>query len=270
VTELDVLAQETALAQAAATLPPLEASLAQTRHALAVLIGLYPGDNSLPHFELDDLQLPQEIPVSLPSELVRQRPDIRAAEALLHQASAEIGVATANMLPTFPIVGSYGPFSNSLSDFFGKNNIAWSWELDILQPIFNGGALYAERQAALASFKAAFAEYESAVLTGLQNVADSLSALDNDAKELKETALAAKSAKRSWLLTQKQYKLGGATYLDVIVAELAYQQTSIALIIAQSARFADTAALFQSLGGTLWDEEDENEVNDMESEIHED
>jgi NodT family efflux transporter outer membrane factor (OMF) lipoprotein len=257
VTELDVLAQETLLAQAAATLPPLETSLAQTRHALAVLIGSYPGDKELPHFELKDLHLPEEIPVSLPSTLIRQRPDIRAAEALLHQASAEIGVATANMLPTFPMVGFYGPFSDTLSDFFGKNNIAWTWQLDVLQPIFHGGALYAQREAAIGTFKAAFAQYEGVVLSGLQNVADSLSALENDAKELKETAIAAKAAKETWDLTQKQYKLGGATYLDVIVAELAYQQTYLARIQAQSARFADTAALFQSLGGGWWVDEDE-------------
>ena len=196
--------------------------------------------------------------MSLPSTLVRQRPDIRAAEALLHEASAGIGVATANMLPTFPLTGSIGPLSDTLSKFFDKNNIAWNWEMDVLQPIFNGGALYAQRKAAIAAFKAAYAEYEGAVLTGLQNVADSLSALENDAKELKETAIAERAAKQTWDLVQKQYKLGGAYYLDVISAEFAYQQNSIDRIVAESARYADTAALFQSLGGGWWQEENEN------------
>jgi len=252
VTDLDIYAQETALAQVQAQLPPLETELAQTRHALAVLIGAYPSNADLPHFQLTDLHLPTDLPVSVPSTLVKQRPDIRAAEALLHQATANIGVATANLLPSFPITASYGANSDTLNNFFNANNIAWNWQANVLQTVFNGGALVAERRAAIDAFEAAFADYHSAVLMGLQNVADSLIALDMDAHELKETAQAEKLGKQTLDLVQKQFKLGGANYLNVLSAEMQYQQALMSRVIAEAARFADTVALFQSLGGGWW------------------
>jgi NodT family efflux transporter outer membrane factor (OMF) lipoprotein len=252
ITDLDVYAQETALAQARALLPPLETDLAQTRHALAVLIGDYPGNANLPKFKLEDLHLPTDLPVSVPSTLVKQRPDIRAAEALLHQATANIGVATANLLPTFPITGSYGANSDTLSNFFTANNIAWNWQAAVLQTVFNGGALFAQRRAAIAAFEAAFADYQAAVLMGLKNVADSLIALNMDAQELKENAEAEKLAKATLMLVQKQYKIGGANYLQVVNAEMQYQQALINLITSEAARYADTVALFQALGGGWW------------------
>jgi len=252
ITDLDIYAQETALAQARALLPPLETNLAQTRHALAVLVGDYPGNAKLPHFELEDLHLPTDLPISVPSTLVKQRPDIRGAEALLHQASANIGVATANLLPSFPITASYGPNSDTLSNFFNASNIAWDWQVNALQTVFNGGALIAERRAAIDAFEAAFADYQSAVLMGLQNVADSLIALDMDAQELKEDAETEKLAKATLDLVQKQYKIGGADYLQVINAEMQYQQAVVDRVTAEAARYADTVALFQSLGGGWW------------------
>jgi NodT family efflux transporter outer membrane factor (OMF) lipoprotein len=259
--QFDVLAQETLLAQTIATLPPLEEALAQTRHALSVLVGDYPGSD-MPKFYLEDLHLPRELPVSIPSELINQRPDIKAAEALLHQASAEVGIATANLLPTFPITASYGVNSDSLSDFFTANNIYWDWQASVLQPIFMGGALMAQRESAIAGFEIAFAQYQSTVLTGLQNVADSLSALEADAQLLHETARAEKAAKDMLDLTKKQYNAGAVDFLDLIYAETAYEQTALARINAQAARYADTAALFQALGGGWWSE---NESEDKDN-----
>lgn len=255
---LDVVTQELTVAQTSATLPPLENELAQTRHALAILVGDYPG-SVLPEFHLDDLHLPHELPVSVPSELINQRPDIKAAEALLHQASAQIGVATANLLPTFPITASYGVNSNTLSDFFNTNNIYWDWQASVLQPIFNGGALLAQKRAAVAGFEAAFAEYQVAVLTGLQNVADSLTALESDALVLEKTVAAENAAKEIMDITHIKYKTGSANYIDILFAETVYRQTYIERIIAQAARYADTAALFQALGGGWWNQSSENE-----------
>jgi NodT family efflux transporter outer membrane factor (OMF) lipoprotein len=257
--QFDVLAQETILAQTSATLPPLENSLAQTRHALAVLVGEYPGSKTLPEFYLEDLHLPHELPVSLPSILINQRPDIQSAEAQLYVASANVGVATANLLPTFPITASIGANSDSLSDFFTHNNIYWDWQASVLQPIFEGGSLLAQRDSAIATFEAALAQYESTVLTGLQNVADSLTALESDAKVLRETAIAEQAARQTLSITEKQYKIGSADYLDLIYAQTAYQQTYLDRINAEAARYADTAALFQALGGGWWDEDDESE-----------
>lgn len=264
----DLLGQETIKAQTRASLPPLEAELAQTRHALAVLVGEYPGSKTLPEFYLDDLKLPRDLPVSIPSTLINQRPDIQSAEAVLHQASADVGVATANLLPTFPISASYGVNSNTLSDYFNSNNIYWDWQASVLQPIFHGGSLAAQRRSAVALFEAAFAEYEMAVLEGLQNVADSLVALEHDAEILRQSAIAAESAKEIMTLTQKQYKSGSANYLDLIYAQSAYQETYLDLIEAIAARYADTAALFQSLGGPWWNdfEEDDEEENDEDDE----
>lgn len=262
ISRFEVLAQETELAQTRAGLPPIENELAQTRHALAVLVGDYPG-SKMPEFYLDDLHLPAELPVSIPSELINQRPDIKAAEELLHEATAIVGVTTANLLPSFPISASLGVNSDTLSDFFNSNNIYWNWEAAVLQPIFNGGALRAQRRAAIAELEAAFAEYQMVVLEGLQDVADTLSALDTDARTLQQAAIAETSAKEVMELTHKQYQLGGANYLDLIYAQTAYQATYLDRIDAQAARYADTAALFQALGGGWWNQyEDEYEYTE--------
>jgi NodT family efflux transporter outer membrane factor (OMF) lipoprotein len=261
VSRFDLLAQRTILSQTRASLPDLENQLAQTRHALAILVGDYP-NAALPEFYLHDLHLPEELPVSIPSQLINQRPDIKAAEALLHEATANIGVATANLLPTFPITASYGVNSDTLSDFFNSNNIYWDWQASVLQPLFNGGALQAQRRSAIAAFDAAFAEYQAAVLMGLQNVADSLSALDSDAKILQATASAEESAREIMSMTKKQYDNGNTNYLDLIYAQTAYQETYLDRINAQAARYADTAALFQALGGPWWSEIEEDEETD--------
>ncbi len=252
VARTDLLAQESQLAQARTTLPPLEKELAQNRHLLAVLSGSPPGAAGLPDFDLDGLELPRELPVSLPSALARQRPDIRAAEELLHAASAQVGVATANLYPQITLSGSFGSESGRITDLFGSGTSLWSLGAGLLQPIFHGGELTAKRRAAIAAYDQATAQYRSIVLQSLQNVADVLRALDDDARALKAQAEAEASARETFELTRQQFQFGAVTYLSLLNAERQYQQAQIALVEARAARFADTAALFQALGGGWW------------------
>lgn len=252
VTKANLLSQRTLVAQTRASLPGLEKSLQQTRHQLAVYAGRLPGDQDLPEFHLDSLQLPEELPVSIPSALVRQRPDIRANESLLHSASAQIGVATANQFPQISLTASYGansPVSNGLTE---KQWSFWSLAGNITQPIFQGGALSAKKRAAVAAYDQAEAQYRSTVLSAFKNVADSLQALESDAKTLKQQVEVEAAAKQTLDLTAEQYKLGGVSSLVLLDAKRTYQTARISLVQAQAARYADTAALFQSLGGGWW------------------
>lgn len=251
----DVLSQESQLAQAKATLPPIDKSLAQTRHSLSILIGCLPSESNIPKFSLDNLHLPSELPVSLPSRLVRQRPDVRASEALLHQASAQIGVATANLLPQFTINGTYGWEALQLGQLFNPTTNLWSIIGQITQPVFHGGALLAQRRAAIAAYEQADAQYRQTVLQAFQNVADALRAIEMDAKELRAQAEAEKTAKNLLAITQAQYKLGAVNYLSLLNAQHQYQQALISRIQAQAARYTDTAALFQALGGGWWNQD---------------
>lgn len=247
----DVLAQQTQLAQTSATLPPLEKRLAQSRHALSVLVGELP-DHIQPEISLYQLHLPTRLPVSLPSSLVQQRPDVRASEALMHAASAQVGVATANLLPQFTLTGAYGYQSNTFSGIGSPINLAWSLGGQLLQPIFNGGALRATRRAAIAAYKAAAAQYRQTVLQAFQNVADSLRAIETDAQSLRAQEQAENAARKSLRISEQQFRLGGVSYLTLLNAQLQYQKTRINRIQAQAARYTDTAALFQSLGGGWW------------------
>ena len=252
----ELLAQQAQLAQTRTTLPPLGRELAQSRHQMAVLAGKFPSEAArLPEFELSDLTLPLELPVSLPSGLVHQRPDILASEELLHQASAEVGVATANMYPKITLTGSYGPQTTSFSDLFAGGASVWSIGAGILQPIFHGGELSAKRRAALAAYDQAEAQYRVTVLQAFQNVADVLRALDLDAQALQAQADAERANRDSLELIRKQYGFGAVPYLNLLDAERQYLQVRITLAQAQAARFADTAALFQALGGGWWDQE---------------
>jgi NodT family efflux transporter outer membrane factor (OMF) lipoprotein len=252
----ELLAQQAQLAQTRATLPPLEKQLAQSRHLLAVLVGKFPSEAAqLPEFELSDLQLPLELPLSLPSELVRQRPDVLASEELLHEASAQVGVARANQFPKLTLTGSYGPQATSFSDLFSSGASVWSIGAGILQPIFHGGELSARHRAAVAAYDQAGAQYRLTVLQAFQNVTDVLRALDLDAQGLRAQAEAEKSARDSLELTRKQYGYGAVNYLFLLDAERQYRQARITLAQAQAARFADTAALFQALGGGWWNRE---------------
>jgi NodT family efflux transporter outer membrane factor (OMF) lipoprotein len=253
----ELLAQQSQLAQTRATLPPLEKALAQTRHQLAVLSGSPPSDASkLPEFHLEDFQLPKKLPVSLPSTLVNQRPDIRAAEELLHSACALIGVATANLFPKLTIAGNYGTQSTILNDLFSSGTNVWSIGAGLLQPILRGGELTAKRRAAIAAYDQAESQYRSTVLQAFQNVADVLRALDKDADTLKAQSEAESAAAESLDLTRSQFELGGASYLTLLNAERQHQQSILALAQARAARFADTAALFQAVGGGWWNKEE--------------
>ncbi|HYA86557.1 MAG TPA: efflux transporter outer membrane subunit [Nitrospirota bacterium] len=255
----DILAQQTQLAQTRATLPPLEKALAQTRHLLALLTGRLPHEAAgLPEFSLTEIELPQELPVSLPSSLVRQRPDIMASEALYHAACAQVGVATAYLYPQITLTGSYGFAAANAGDLFNSNSVIWSVATGVLQPIFHGGTLTAKRHAAIASYDEAAAQYRSTVLQAFQNVADVLRALETDARTLKAQADAEAAASDTLDLTQKEFQLGAVSYLSLLNAERQYQQSQVGLIQAQAARFADTAALFQALGGGWWNRSTEN------------
>ncbi|MBL6750170.1 MAG: efflux transporter outer membrane subunit [Nevskia sp.] len=252
VSRADVLAQQTQLAQEQATLPPLRKQLDQNRNLLAVLAGQLPGDPLDAQFELIELRLPQEIPVSVPSHLVEQRPDVRAQTALLHQASAEVGVATANMLPKLSITGQLGGTSGQIEHLLDAGNGIWSVGAGISQPLFQGGALLHQRRAAVAAYDEAAAQYRGTVLTAFQNVADSLRALDTDADALQSQLQAKQAAAASLELAGRQFEAGAVSYLSLLSAQRAYHQTRIALVQAQAARYADTVALFQSLGGGWW------------------
>lgn len=251
ISNADVLTQQTTLEQTKASLPPLQKSLALAKHSLSALVGAFP-DGPLPTINLNSLKLPSNIPVSLPSNLVRQRPDVRASEALIHSACAEIGVATANLLPQFTITGSYGWINTSLTNLFTPENIVWNVLGQVSQTIFQGGALLATRRAKIDAFKQAEAQYKQTVLQAFQNVADSLRALETDARTLQAQARAESAASRALQLTLSQYKLGGTTYINLLNAQHQYQQTKINRIQAQAARYNDTVALFQSLGGGWW------------------
>jgi NodT family efflux transporter outer membrane factor (OMF) lipoprotein len=253
----DVLAQRTQLAQARATLPPLEKDLAQTRHQLAVFAGRFPSDASLPEFELEKLRLPLDLPLSLPSSLVRQRPDIRASEELLHAASAQVGVATANLYPQITLNASLGSQSSRLQDLFTSGTSVWSLGAGLVQPLFHGGELTAKRRAAIAAFDQATAQYRETVLLAFQNVADVLQALDSDALTLTAQTDAEKAARDTLELTGKQFLLGAVGNLALLNAQRQYQLTRISLVQSQAARFADSAALFQALGGGWWNREPE-------------
>ncbi|PUA18763.1 efflux transporter outer membrane subunit [Glaciimonas sp. PCH181] len=247
-----VLLQRNTVAQTRATLPPLEKALSQTRHQLSVYAGKLPNEAGLPEFDLASLQLPQELPVSLPSLLVRQRPDIRASEATFHQASAQVGVATANLYPQINLTGSYGTSATEVHNLFTPAAVVWSLAAGLTQPIFNGGALTAKRRAAVAAYDKAAADYRSTVLTAFQNVADSLRALEFDASTLKQQAEVEALSRESLNLSTQQFKLGAISYLTLLDAQRTYQQARVSLVKAQAARYADSAALFQAMGGGWW------------------
>jgi NodT family efflux transporter outer membrane factor (OMF) lipoprotein len=250
----DVLSQRAEVAQTRAALPMIKKELARARHLLGVFVGDLPGEAQLPELSLAALTLPGELPVSVPSQLVRERPDILAAEAMLHGASARVGVATASLYPQVMLTGSYGTLSNNTGDLFGSNSMVWNFSAGLTQPLFRGGQLKAQQRAAKAAYEQAAAQYRDVLLHAFQNVADALRALELDAHTLAAQVDRSDAAREALELTRKQYELGGAPYLALINAQRQYQQVRIALVDAQAARFADTAALFLAMGGGWWNE----------------
>jgi NodT family efflux transporter outer membrane factor (OMF) lipoprotein len=254
---LDVAAVEATLAQAQATLPPLQKQLAVQRDLLTALIGRFPSQQPAEKFELASLHLPPELPVSLPSKLVEQRPDVQSAEAQLHAASASIGVAVAARLPQFTLTPSAGLASNQIDTMFMTPGTAfWTLVGTVTQTVFDAGTLLHKERAAVAAFDEAAAMYRSTVITALQNVADALHAVQSDAETLKAAVAAESAAFKSLEIARRQLQLGAISYLGLLTAQTTYQTALIALVQAQAARYADTAALFQALGGGWWNRED--------------
>lgn len=253
---LDVAAQEAQLAQVKVTLPPLLKQLAQQRDLLAVLSGSFPNQDWPQQFDFSSLQLPQELPLSLPSQLVEQRPDVRQAEANWHSACALIGVARANRLPSFILSADAGSMATIFSHLFNSGTGFWDVAGGITQPVFEGGTLMHRERAARAAYEEAAEQYRSTVLTAFQNVADALHALRQDADSLKAAATAKDASGVTLDLAKKQYQTGYVNYLGLLSAEMTYQQALINLVQAQSNRYADTAALFQALGGGWWNRPD--------------
>ena len=252
IAEANVIAQRVTLAQTQATLAPLRKQLAQQRNLLTALAGHFPSDEIAERFELAGLELPVELPVSLPSRMVEQRPDVRSAEARLHAASAEVGVATANMLPQFTINASAGSVATDIASLLRAGGGFWTVAANAAQPLFQGGSLLHRKRAAQAAYEQAAAQYRATVIAALQNVADTLRALQYDAIALKAALDAKLLAEESLAIARRQLELGDISYLGLLTAEQAYQQTVLALVQAQANRYADTAALFQALGGGWW------------------
>ncbi len=260
ISRADVLGQRAQVALTRANLPPLEKALAQTRNQLAVLVGKFPGDAGLPQLDLAGFRLPEILPVSLPSDLVQQRPDIRAAEAILRQTNARIGVAQALMFPQLTLSASYGSGATRVSNLFDPGTQLWSIGAGLLQPIFHAGQLQARKRGAIAAYDQAFAQYQQTVLGAFQNVADVLLALEFDAVALKAQAEAEAAARESLEVTRGQIQFGAANYVALLNAQRQYEQAKIGLVQAQAARYADTAALFQALGGGWWRREGQNRL----------
>lgn len=250
--KLDVAAQQSQLAQTEAGLPALVKQLAATQHALAVLVGEFPDQAPAESFTLADLHLPGTLPVSLPSKLVAQRPDVRQARANLHAASAAVGIAAAERLPNIELTANAGSTALAISRVFTSGTGFWSIAASLTAPIFEGGQLMHQERAAKAAYVEAAEQYRGTVLTAFQNVADTLVALDQDAKGLQAAAKAEQAAKVTLDLSQLQLKHGYIGSFELLAAQQAYQQARIALIAAEANRFADTAALYQALGGGWW------------------
>ena len=248
----DVSAQEALLAQMQTMLPPLQKTLAQQHHLLAVLCGHFPSEEFALEFNLETLNLPSNLPLSLPSQLVQNRPDIRAAEAIMHATSAQIGVAIANRFPNIVLTADTGSAALNWVTLLGSHTKFWDIGANLAQPIFDAGMLLHQQRAAVAAYDQALAQYRSVVLSSFQDVADTLKAIQYDAENLKSANAAIKAAMKNLTIARQQRDAGAIGYLPILIAELAYQQTLLNLTQSQANRFVDTVALFQALGGGWW------------------
>jgi NodT family efflux transporter outer membrane factor (OMF) lipoprotein len=251
-----VLQQQAQLAQSQATLPPLQAALAQAQDELVAYEGAFPGNTVPPVITLDALTVPADVPVSLPSSIVSQRPDIRAAAAQLHVATTNVGVADAQLLPQVTLSAEVGHQSLSTGTLFSPQTLLWNLVAGMTQPIFEGGELLANRKGAIAALQGSGAQYQHTVITAFQNVADVLAALQYDQNELTEATAARDAAQQSLDVTQAQYKLGGEPLVAVLTAQTTFQTAAIGEVKARAARLSDTAALYVALGGGWWHRED--------------
>lgn len=248
----NVVSIQAQLAITEATLPPLRQNLSKTQHLLAALVGRTPAEWAPPQLDLADFTLPTRLPVTLPSELVRQRPDILAAEATLHSASANIGVATAAMFPNFTLSGTYGQNLTDIAQLFGATGNFWSLGAAVAQPIFQGGTIWYQRKAAIEAYQASLSDYRQVVLSSFQQVADTLRAVEHDAETLQAQAAALAAAEQALQLVKANYEAGLVNYLQILAADNQYQQARLGYIQAQGLRLQDTAALFVALGGGWW------------------
>ena len=252
VNKVDLTSQQSLVASTQVDLYTYERNLAFARNQLAVLTGELPSNASITKFDLSKLHLPDKLPLSVPSSLVRQRPDVRAAEAQLKSTNALVRVATANLLPQFNITGAIGSAALTSDALFGPNAALWSIAGGIFQPLFQGGQLLAQRRGAMANYEQAVFQYQATVLSAFQEVADALRALETGAQALKAASDAERYSYETLDLVQQQYKLGTASYLAVLYYQNLYQQAKVKSVAAQATRFADTAALFAALGGGWW------------------
>ena len=248
----DVVAQRLDLAQVRVMLPELRRQLEHVRHRLAVFTGVAPGAAQLPEFRLAEIRLPEQLPLSVPAELVRQRPDIRAAEALLQQAGSRVGVATANLYPQIMLTATGGSISTNSGDLFSDGTLFSLLGASLTQPLFHGRELQARRRAAVAAYDQASAAYRQVVLEGLQDVADVLRALEADAIKVAEHSAAAEHAQRFRDIVAGRYEAGGVSYYTLLEAERRLQSALLDRIQAEADRYADSAALLQALGGGWW------------------
>ena len=251
VSKVDVVTAQSQLASDETQLPPLRQQLAQAQHALALLVGHTPADWDAPAFKLDELTLPASLPLSLPSELAHRRPDILAAEARLHAATAAVGVATAHLYPQISLTASWSKQSTSLKDLFNTPGAAWSVGAGLTAPIFEGGTLRAQKRAAQDELNAALARYQQVVLKSFDEVADVLSALDHDAEDFEAQRKALEASQASLDLTRESYKAGNVGVLQVLDAERQYQQARFGYIRAQAQRLHDSADLYLAMGSTM-------------------
>jgi NodT family efflux transporter outer membrane factor (OMF) lipoprotein len=258
--EADVLAQEAAVAAAQQAITPLENQLAQQRDQLTALLGRLPADEPDVEFRLSDLVLPEDIPVSLPADLVAQRPDVKAAEASLHAASALVGVAVANRLPNIELTASGGYANSAVDRLFVPQTAFFNLLGSVTQPLFDGFTLLHRERSARAALEVASEQYRSTVVTAFQNVSDSLKALEIDARGLQAAAVSEHAAARSFAISQKLLDLGAIGFLTLLNAEQTYQQALLTLVQARAARLTDTAALFQALGGGWWNDKSHSDI----------
>lgn len=250
--QMQVLIYKNDLTAALASLPPLKMNLAKKMNALAILVGKPPSKGAYFHLQLSQIQSPRELPLTLPSRLVQQRPDIRSAEALLHKASAEIGVATADLFPKLMIAANYGWDGPQISQIFSPSNLVWNYGTQMMQTVFQGGGALAKRRVAMDHFNHASAHYRQVVLNSFQSVADVLAALDHDAVMLETEYGAEKDALENFKLMNVRYQLGKADLIQFLSAHKLYLEAQMAVVKAKTMRHTDTAALFQALGGGWW------------------